>query len=98
MLAWINVFTQFLSNQFKTTLKNLRNFIQATAEGIRKNPAEGGNNNADKNLLMNVMKVISDVKDVEPKTDGIIRRIKEMVNVLKLHGYLIQDKGDEEPL
>lgn len=47
---------------------------------------------------MSVMKVISDVKDVEPKTDGIIRRIKEMVNVLKLHGYLVQDKGDEEPL
>ena len=47
---------------------------------------------------MNVMKVISDVKDVEPKTEGIIKRIKEMVNVLKLHGFLQQDKGDEEPL
>jgi hypothetical protein len=47
---------------------------------------------------MNVMKVISDVKDVEPKTEGIIKRIKEMVNVLKLHGFLLQDKGDEEPL
>jgi len=69
-------------------LKNLRSFIQDTAEGIVKNPADAGNQN-DKNLLMNVMKVISDVKDVEPKTDGIIRRIKEMVNVLKLHGYLI---------
>jgi dynein heavy chain len=69
-------------------LKNLRCFIQDTAEGIVKNPADAGNQN-DKNLLMNVMKVISDVKDVEPKTDGIIRRIKEMVNVLKLHGYLI---------
>lgn len=78
-------------------MKNLRNFISETANGIIKNPAEGGNS-SDKNLLMNVMKVISDVKDVEPKTDGIIKRIKEMVNVLKLHGYLIQDKGDEEPL
>jgi len=47
---------------------------------------------------MNVMKVISDVKDVEPKTEGIIKRIKEMVNVLKLHGYLQPDKNQEEPL
>jgi dynein heavy chain len=42
----------------------------------------------DKNLLMQVMKIISDVKDVEPKTEGIIRRIREMVNVLKQHGYI----------
>lgn len=47
---------------------------------------------------MNVMKVISDVKDVEPKTESIIKRIKEMVNVLKLHGYLTPDKNQEEPL
>lgn len=31
VLAWINVFTQFLSTQFKTTLKNLRDFISDTA-------------------------------------------------------------------
>lgn len=35
---------------------------------------------------MKVMKIISDTKDVEPKTDGIIRRMKEMVNKLKKHG------------
>jgi len=38
---------------------------------------------------MNVMKVISDVKDVGTKTEGIIKRIKEMVNVLKFHGFLL---------
>jgi len=64
----------------------LRNFISDTANGIIKNPADP-ENQQDKNLLMSVMKVISDVKDVEPKTEGIIKRIKEMVNVLKLHGY-----------
>jgi len=35
--------------------------------------------------LMDVMKVISDVKDVDTKTDGIIKRMKEMVNTLKKH-------------
>jgi hypothetical protein len=34
---------------------------------------------------MNVMKVISDVKDVEPRTEGIIKRMKEMINTLKHH-------------
>jgi hypothetical protein len=34
---------------------------------------------------MSVMKTISDVKDVEPKTEGIIKRMKEMVNLLKKH-------------
>ena len=38
---------------------------------------------------MNVMKVISDVKDVWTKTEGIIKRIKEMVSVLKFHGFLL---------
>jgi len=95
VLAWINVFTSFLQNQFRTTLKNLREFIQATAQGILKNPVD---HQKDKTMLMNVMKTISDVKEVEPQTDGIIRRVKEMVNVLKQHGYLSQEKGDEEPL
>ncbi len=54
---------------------------------MTKNPADE-ENYKDKALLMNVMKVISDVKDVEPKTEGIIKRIKEMVTVLKNHGYL----------
>jgi len=35
------------------------------------------------------MKVISDVKDVEPKTDGIVKRLKEMVNYLKKHNVQI---------
>jgi dynein heavy chain len=78
-------------------LNNLKNFIKETGAGITKNPADE-ENQKDKALLMNVMKVISDVKDVEPKTEGIIRRIKEMVSVLKVQGFLTQDKGESEPL
>lgn len=47
---------------------------------------------------MNVMKVISDVKDVEPKCEGVIKRMKEMVNTLKKHSINMLDKGEEEPL
>lgn len=44
------------------------------------------------------MKVISDVKDVEPKCEGVIKRMKEMVNTLKKHSINMLDKGEEEPL
>lgn len=47
---------------------------------------------------MKVMRVISDVKDVEPKCEGIVTRMKEMVNKLKKHGVAIMDKGEEDPL
>jgi len=62
-----------------------------------RNPSDE-ENTSDKNLLMSVMKVISDVKDVESKTEGIIKRMKEMVNTLKKHNCNMQDKGEEEPL
>jgi hypothetical protein len=32
---------------------------------------------------MSVMKVISDVKEVEPKTNGVVDRLKGMVATLK---------------
>lgn len=38
---------------------------------------------------MKVMKIISDVKDVESKTDGIVKRLKDMVNYLKKHNIQI---------
>ncbi len=38
---------------------------------------------------MSVMKIISNIKDVEPKMDGILKRMKEMVTKLKKHGVTI---------
>jgi len=52
-------------------LKNTTEFIKKTRDGIRKNPASEENKNNNK-LLMEVMKTISDMKDVEPKSDSVI--------------------------
>lgn len=41
--------------------------------------------------------MISDVKDVEPKNEMIIQRMKDMVTKLKKHGVQIMEKGSEEP-
>ena len=94
---WIRVYTDFLVNQFKTTQKNLLDFIEKTKEGIKKNPADEAHLN-EKKLLMNVMKVISDVKDVEPRREGIIARMKDMVVKLKKHNVIITEKGTDDPL
>lgn len=84
---WHKVYTDFLHNQFKTTLKNLQDFINWTNDGIKENPNDPDKpeNREDKELLMKVMKVISEVKDVEPSAPAIISRLKEMVNSLKKH-------------
>lgn len=94
---WIRVYTDFLVNQFKTTQKNLIDFIEKTKDGIKKNPADE-ENLKDKKLLMNVMKVISDVKDVEPRREEIITRMKDMVIKLKKHSVPITEKGSDDPL
>lgn len=38
---------------------------------------------------MNVMKIISNIKDVEPKTEGILKRMKDMISKLKKHGVVM---------
>lgn len=85
---WINVYTSFLKNQFQITLKNVKNFIESTKKGISKNPSDE-ENLEDKGLLMTVMKIISNIKDVEPKTEGILKRMKDMVTKLKKHGVIL---------
>jgi dynein heavy chain len=46
---------------------------------------------------MNVMKTISEVKDVEGKFLGVVDRMKSMVQKLKKHNVPFKDM-DEEPM
>jgi dynein heavy chain len=79
---WIRVYTEFLKNQVKICLKNLKDFIAKTNDGIKNNPSDDAFI-ANKALLMSVMKIISDVKDVDPTIKGVVTRIKDMVGILK---------------
>lgn len=47
---------------------------------------------------MNVMKHISEVKDVKSKIDGVVERMKSMVVKLKKHSVPIMEKGEEDPI
>ena len=76
------MYTDFLKNQVKISLKNLKDFISKTNDGIKNNPSDE-ENIGNKDMLMSVMKIISDVKDVDPTIKGVVTRIKDMVMILK---------------
>lgn len=96
VIQWIKVYTDFLVHQFKTTLKNLQEFIAVTNEGVANNPsAEENRDNRD--LLMNVMQVISQVNDIG-QIEWLIQRQKDIVLKLKKHNVILQEKGGEDPL
>jgi len=94
---WIRVYTDFLKNQVKISLKNLKDFISKTNDGIKNNPSDE-ENIANKDMLMSVMKIISDVKDVDPTIKGVVTRIKDMVMILKKNQESLNDKNEEDPV
>lgn len=55
---WVDVYTGFLVTEFKQTLKNIKEFVDRTVDGIQRNPADP-ENHGDQNLLMKVMRIIS---------------------------------------
>lgn len=105
--TYMKVYTDFLTHEFKTTLKNLKDFNHKTTVGLKTNPkdvfASTENPNErqkEKNraLLMKVMKHISEMKSVRGSITGIIERMRNMVIKLKKHGINVVEKGEEEPL
>lgn len=91
------MYTDFLKNQVKISLKNLKDFISKTNDGIKNNPSDE-ENIANKDMLMSVMKIISDVKDVDPTIKGVVTRIKDMVMILKKNQESLNDKNEEDPV
>jgi dynein heavy chain len=91
------VYTEFLKNQVKISLKNLKDFISKTNDGIKNNPSDE-ENIGNKAMLMSVMKIISDVKDVDPTIKGVVTRIKDMVMILKKNQESLNDKNEEDPV
>lgn len=83
-----------MKEEYKKTLNNLVHFTKNTNDGIASCYTEDGKfsltmeskNDSDK--LEKVMRVISDMKEVESKEPEVIKRLKEMVVKLKKHGEL----------
>jgi hypothetical protein len=79
--SWIKVYTDFLTHEFKTTLKNLKDFNKRTNDGLRVNPKtvfEETENPSERqkeknrNLLMKVMRHISEMKTVKTQISTVI--------------------------
>ena len=104
--SWIKVYTDFLSTEFKTTLKNLKDFNQRTNRGLKTNPKDVFSNTEEiserqkeknRKLLMDVMKHISEMKSVKLVISSVLDRMRNMVVKLKKHGIQVAEKGEEEP-
>lgn len=104
---WIKVYTDFLTIEFRTTLKNLKDFNMRTNIGLKTNPkdvfahAENANERQkekNRNLLMKVMKHISEMKSVKGQISTVIERMRNMILKLKKHGIQVTEKGEDEPL
>jgi dynein heavy chain len=77
------VYTNFIKEQIKKTLQNLKDFNNNTNKGIKKSPKE---DTKDTELLMSVMKIISQTRNVDGKAELVVKRLKYMFNLLKKHG------------
>ncbi len=87
-----------MTHEFKTTLKNLKDFNKRTNDGLRVNPKtvfEETENPTERqkeknrNLLMKGMKHISEMKTVKNQISSVIDRMRNMVLKLKKHGIQI---------
>lgn len=99
---YINVYTDFLKTEFKTTLKNLKEFNMKTNLGLKTNPKdvfEASTNPTEREkqknraLLMKVMKHISEMKSTRGNISGVVDRMRNMVHKLKKHGIQVTEKG-----
>jgi len=84
----VNVYTDFLKTQIKQTLGNLKGFNANTNDGIKKNPIDDEHNTE---LLMSVMKIIAEVRTLDGKTEKIVKRLRDMVNLLKKHSVGLEE-------
>lgn len=95
---WVKVYTDFLTHEFRTTLKNLKDFNLRTNIGLKTNPkdvfanadhANERQKEKNRNLLMKVMKHISEMKNVKGQISVVIDRMRNMVLKLKKHGIQV---------
>ncbi len=87
--TWMKVYTGFLYKQVKLIVANIKSFNKTIEDGIKKNPI---NDQEDNELLMSVMKTISQVKLVDnDNIVNVVNRIKAIVGVLKKNAIPMDD-------
>jgi dynein heavy chain len=87
---WIDCYTSFLMDNTIAEIKNIQNFIDDVAVGIKVIP-ESAESKKEKELLMKVMEHIRDVKMIRDRTFNEIEPMKQTVMLLKKHQFKMDE-------
>ena len=90
---WVEAYSSFLLNNTITEINNIQKFFDEVSNGIKVLP-EGSETKREKELLMQVMTHLRDVKMIKDRTLEEVEPMKQAILLLKKH----QVKMDEDYL
>ncbi len=87
---WIDAYTSFLLSNTIVEIQNIQKFINEVANGIKVIP-ESSETKKEKEILMQVMTHLRDVKMVKDRALDEVEPMKQTVMLLKKHGVKMED-------
>jgi len=87
---WIEAYTSFLFNNTMSEIHNIQKFIDEVANGIKVIP-ENSESKREKEILMQVMTHLRDVKMIKDRTLEEVEPMKQTVMLLKKHGVKMEE-------
>lgn len=87
---WIEAYTSFLFNNTMSEIHNIQKFIDEVTNGIKVIP-ENSESKREKEILMQVMTHLRDVKMIKDRTLEEVEPMKQTVMLLKKHGVKMEE-------
>ena len=87
---WIEAYTSFLFSNTVHEITNIQKFIDEVSNGIKVIP-EGAESKREKEILMQVMTHLRDVKMIKDRTLEEVEPMKQTVLLLKKHGIKMEE-------
>jgi len=95
--TWIKKYTNFLFDNMAKEIENIQNFIDDVTKGIKVIP-EQASTKKEKEILMQVMTHLRDVKMIKDHTANEFEPMKDTVVLLKKHGEITPQPDKEDYL
>jgi len=87
---WIEAYTSFLFTNTVSEIHNIQKFIDEVSNGIKVIP-ESNETKREKEILMQVMTHLRDVKMIKDRTLDEVEPMKQTVMLLKKHGVKMEE-------
>lgn len=87
---WIDAYTSFLLTNTVAEIHNIQKFIDEVGNGIKVIP-ESSETKREKEILMQVMTHLRDVKMIKDRTLDEVEPMKQTVMLLKKHGVKMEE-------